>query len=64
MIYWLTGNMASSTRLYYEVYHDPAFHVIVSPTPVRIPVAVGVFQEEITAVSGCCFMYIFWLNDM
>ncbi|CDS05627.1 hypothetical protein LRAMOSA08155 [Lichtheimia ramosa] len=50
MIYWLTGNMASSTRLYYEVYHDPAFHVIVSTTPVRIPVAVGVFQEEITAV--------------
>lgn len=51
MIYWLTGNMASSARLYHEVYHDPAFHVIVSTTPVRIPVAVGVFREEITAVS-------------
>ena len=51
MIYWLTENMASATRLYHEVYHDPAFHMIVSSTPIRIPVAVGVFQEEITAVS-------------
>ena len=42
MIYWVTGTIASSTRLYYEMRHHP-----LALTRVNVPTGVAVFPAEL-----------------
>jgi pimeloyl-ACP methyl ester carboxylesterase len=45
MIYWLTGTINSSTRLYYEFRHAPWMPT--PDNPVRVPTGIAAFPKEI-----------------
>ncbi|KAJ3338615.1 hypothetical protein HDU93_009322 [Gonapodya sp. JEL0774] len=47
MIYWLSGSITSSMRLYYEVRHNPASLGAILTTYHKPPVAIANFAEEL-----------------
>jgi len=50
MIYWATGTMASSIRMYYEGAHDPAMWAPM--TNPGVPTGVAVYQDEDVAIRA------------
>jgi pimeloyl-ACP methyl ester carboxylesterase len=48
MIYWATGTMASSIRMYYEAGHDPAAWAPKANS--GVPTGVAVYQDEDVAI--------------
>lgn len=49
-IYWATGTMASSMRMYYEAAHDPAMWAPMTNS--GVPTGVAVFQDEDIAIRA------------
>ncbi|KAI9259634.1 Alpha/Beta hydrolase protein [Phascolomyces articulosus] len=50
-IYWLTNTMSSSTRLYYEAFHDEKGMKDMMWNPVKIPTGVAYYPGEITKLA-------------
>ncbi|KAG0264848.1 epoxide hydrolase [Mortierella polycephala] len=58
MIYYSTGTITSSTRIYYEAYHTRDLEWLLRrPVPASVPVGVGVWNKEIFMVPKA------WADD-